>query len=136
MQVSMDVRQRRPHRERKKDDPGHHREVQIGVRVSRQGDTLLAATVHQQPLHPDREEIEIRQPERCRDQNSKHRRNDHLTSKPSAPGAQPDRDERLAERDDQNQAVPLGEVPGVDTPAAHANQDRPNKTHRDSRQPQ
>ena len=128
--------ERRSHPERKEHDPGDHREMQIRVCVSRQGDALLASVVHQQPLHPDREEIEIRQPERCRDQNSKHRRNDHLTSKPSAPGAQPDRNERLAEHDDHNQAVPLGEMREVDPPAAHANQDRPNKSHRDSRQPQ
>ena len=58
---------------------------------------------------------------------AEHRRHDHPAPSSVLARAEPDRDERLAERDDHDQAMPLGEMRRVDTPAAHAAEQRPDE---------
>jgi hypothetical protein len=65
------------------------------------------------PLATDREEVEVREPERGDDEEPEDRGHDL-----AQPDADPDRDERLAERDDQHQTVALREVRQLAVPAA------------------
>jgi hypothetical protein len=60
------VRERLFHRECEKDDAHHHRKMQIGVRIPRQRRACFTTSLleHLPPAH--REEVEVRQPERCR----------------------------------------------------------------------
>ena len=58
-QLVADVGEGRLRRERKQDDAGDHRQMQVRVEVPRQGDARRAASVAKQPLRPDREEIEF-----------------------------------------------------------------------------
>ncbi len=94
---------------------------------------LLSAS---KSLHAGREEVEIRQPERRRDDKTEHRRENHTAAEAGAPRTEPDRDQRLADRDDQNQAVTLGEVRGMNTPAARTDQNRAEERHQQADQPQ
>ncbi len=68
-------------------------------------------------LSADREEIEVREPEGGGDKQTEDRRDD-LAQADAGPGrADPDGDEGLAQRNDEHEAVPLGEVPRVHSPA-------------------
>src|SRR5207244_5197827 len=64
VELVADMRERRLHGESEEDDAGHHRQVQVGVDVTREGGALCAASVGEQLLPADREEVEVRQPER------------------------------------------------------------------------
>ena len=78
-----DVCERRLHREREQDDAGHHRQVQVGVDVARKGDALDAGSVGEQLLRADREEVEVRQPERGRHHEPEHGGDDHAGAEPA-----------------------------------------------------
>jgi hypothetical protein len=62
-QLVADVRDRCLQSKRKQHDPNNHRQVQVCVRVARQGNARSAASVGEQLLRPNREEVEVRQPE-------------------------------------------------------------------------
>ena len=50
VELVADVCERRLHREREEDDAGHHRQMQVGVDIAREGDALRAGSVGQQLL--------------------------------------------------------------------------------------
>ena len=77
VELVADVCERRLHREGEEDDAGDHRQMQVRVDVARKGDALCAASVGEQLLGADREEVEVRQPERRRDHEPEHGCDDH-----------------------------------------------------------
>ena len=127
VELVRDVCERRLHREREEDDAGHHRQMQVGVDIARKGDALT-------PLRSVRS---------CRARIGKKSKyasqNDVATTSPStaatitpvpspaASRAEADGDQRLADRDDHDQPVPLDEVRGLQAPAAHATEQRPEE---------
>ena len=69
----------------------------------------------QLPLRDDRDDVEVQPPHRGRDGEAEQPPDDYTGVKVVArPHAE--RDDRLAERDDHDQRVPLGEVPGGEPP--------------------
>jgi hypothetical protein len=56
------------HREREEHDAHDHREVQVGVQVTREGDARWAVGLSKELFAADREEVEVREPERCGDE--------------------------------------------------------------------
>ena len=117
VELLADVTDRRLQAECEEDDPGDHRQVEVAVGVQRKPVQLQAPRLHEPPPHEDRGDVEVEPPERRNNDDSKHRRRDHARTE-LEPGAEPDGDDRLAERDDDNQPVPLGEVLRRDPPAA------------------
>ena len=113
-----DMCERRLHREREEDDAGHHRQMQVGVDIARKGGALGAASVGEQLLAADREEVEVRQPERGRDHEPEHRGDDHAGADSAGSLAEADGDQGLADRDDHDQPVTLDEVRRLHAPAA------------------
>ena len=103
-------------------DAGDHREVEVAVRVQGDPVQLDPARLHQPPPREDRGDVEVEPPERGDDDDSEHRRGDHPRVQLEA-GANADRDDRLAERDQDDQSVSLGEVLGRDLPPATAADD-------------
>ena len=132
----LDVLERLLHAERDQHDPGDHREVQERVGVARDP-VLLAARLR-----------------RCRAvarPRARRRRSRATTSRrprrpergggddagvDACPGADADRDDRLAERDDDDQPVALGEVAWHQLPALRAEQHRPAHVERERERPQ
>ena len=117
LQRVLDVAERLLHAERDQHDAGHHREVQVGVRVAR--DLVLLA-----PLRP-------RKSRRSATSATTSKYSHHSAAATAIParaaattpastpvlGADADRHDRLAERDDHDQARALGEVAGHELPA-------------------
>jgi len=83
-QLMMNVRERRLHREGEEDDADDHRQMQVRVSVAGQCDLLDAASVGEQPLRADREEVEIGQPEGRSHGEPQHARDDLLGAEPAA----------------------------------------------------
>ena len=96
-------------------DASDHREVEIAVRVQGEPVQLNAARLPEPRPREDRGDIEVEPPERRHDDDSEHRRGDYPRVQLEA-GADADRDDRLAERDQDDQPVSLGEVLGRDLP--------------------
>src|ERR671918_1239673 len=103
--------------DREEDDPEHDRVVEEGVHVAREpGALLLARTVHRS-VDGELCEVEVGPPrgrsagERDRDRECEQRIAVELHR------GEPDRDDRLAEGDDHDQRVPLGEVRGENAEA-------------------
>ena len=117
-------------------DARHHREVQVRVRVPcehvarapfrRQGQ---ASCVH------ERDDVEVRPPQGGGEADPEHRRRDHAGGEID-PGTDTQRDDRLAERQDDDQAVALGEVPRHQLPPSHAEQRRAAPVDQDRDPPQ
>ena len=113
-----DVGERLLQPEREQHDPGDHREVQVGVGVAR--DLVALAALGGLRQAPRRR--------RARRRRSTSHHSAAATTMPSTAatttpastlglGADADRDDRLAQRDDHDQAVALGEVPRHELPA-------------------
>ena len=64
VQLLADVGERRLHREREQDDAGDHGQVEVGVDVAREGGPLGPPDPRAAAAETDREEVEIREPER------------------------------------------------------------------------
>jgi hypothetical protein len=64
--------------------------VQVGVDVARKSGALDAASVGQDLLGADREEVEVRQPERRRHREPEHCSDDHAGVEFSAPRPEAD----------------------------------------------
>ena len=79
------------HREREEHDARDHRQVQVGVDVAGDRNALLAAAFVQQLPSPNREEVEVGQPERHRDEEPEERGDDHVAVEPLIPRSEPDR---------------------------------------------
>ena len=100
----------RLHRERKENDADDHREMPVRVQVAGERHAVRALEVVEHPLHADREEVEVGEPERSGDENPEDRGHDLARPDADPCRTDPDRDERLAERDDHHEAVALREV--------------------------
>ena len=98
--------------------------MQVGVDVEGEGCALSAAAVDEHLLPADREEVEVRQPERGDHNQREYRGDDHTGAECGAPRAEADRDQRLADRNDHDQPMTLDEVRGLHAPAAHVGQER------------
>ena len=84
--------------------------MQIGVDVPREGDAVRSRSLAEQLLRADREEVEVRKPQRRRNDESEQRGHDLTSSEVGAPGPDADRDQRLADGDDHDQPVALDEM--------------------------
>ena len=116
----MSERLLRPHREHH--DPGHHRQVHVGERVARDRHLLGRRCGAQAPFRDDRHHVEVRPPERGDHGHAEQRADYHRRCRGDARGPHPQRNHRLAERDDDDQRVTLGEVAGLNPPALRAAQ--------------
>lgn len=92
-QLSVDVCERRLHSERKEHDAHDHWQVQVRVRIAGQCDLLDAASVVEQLLRADREEVEVRQPEGRGHGEPEHSGDDLFGAEPATPSPQADRGE-------------------------------------------
>src|SRR5436190_2554547 len=110
--------------ERDEDDPGHHREVEVGVRVAGQLVSLAPRRrAGEPPGRNQRHDVEVRPPQTGRQGDAQHRGGGDAGGQVCL-GADPDRDDRFAERDDDDQPVALGEVAGNELPALGAEEER------------
>ena len=91
--------------------------MQVGVDIASQRGAFGAASVGQHLLGADREEVEVREPERGRDRKPEHGGDDHAGADSAGSLAKPDGDQGLADRDDHDQPMTLGEVRRLHTPA-------------------
>lgn len=71
--------------------------------------TIRALPVAEQSLNSNREEIEASEPEPCRHEKAENRSDHFVESDADSRRADPDRDERLTQRDDQHETVALGD---------------------------
>ena len=108
---------RRLEAEGEEHDAGDHRQVEVAVGVQREPVQLEARRLYEPPPREDRGHVEVEPPERRDDDDSERRRHEYSRIQLEA-GAEADGDDRLAERDQDDQPVPLGEVLGRDPPAA------------------
>ena len=120
-----DMGERRLEREGEDDDPGHHRWVQVRIGVACERGALGAAPRCEQLLAADGEEVEVRQPERARDDQAEDGADDDARAEPGAASSDADGNERLADRDDDDEPVALDEVPRRNAPAAVLSDQRP-----------
>jgi hypothetical protein len=111
------VAERRLEAEGEEHDAGDHRQVEVAVRVQREPVQLEAARLHEPRAREDRGHVEVEPPERGDDDDAERSRHDHSRCE-LEPGSDADRNDRLAERDQDDQPVPLGEVLGRHAPAA------------------
>jgi hypothetical protein len=131
VELVSDMCKRRLHREREEDDANHHRQMQVGVDIARK-----SGAVGEQLLCPDREEVEVGQPERGRHHEPEDRGDDHTGAESSRPGPEADGDQGLADRNDHDQPVALDEVRRLHAPTAHATEERPEEADHDRDQPE
>ena len=96
---------------------GDHRQMEVAVGVQREPVQLQACRLHEPSPRDDRSHVEVEPPERGDDDDPEGRRHDYSRIQLEA-GPDADGDDRLAERDQDDQPVPLGEVLGRDPPAA------------------
>ena len=117
LQRIVDVLERLLDPERDQDDPGDHQEVQVRVGVARHLVLLAADRRALQPPRRDQgDDVEYIHHMRRREPDADH--GGHaLADAERLPDADPDRDDRLAQGDDHDQAVALGEVAGHELPA-------------------
>ena len=83
-------------------------------RARERGDT---AGFRKLPFRDERDDVEVRPPERCGHRDAQDRGSDHSRVQ-LASRADADRDDRLAEGDDDDEPVTLREMRGRYTPAA------------------
>ena len=91
--------------------------MEVAVGVQREPVQLQACRLHEPSPRDDRSHVEVEPPERGDDDDPEGRRHDYSRIQLEA-GPDADGDDRLAERDQDDQPVPLGEVLGRDSPAA------------------
>ena len=93
--------------------------MEVAVRVARHRELGGAGQLAQLPLRDDRDHVEVQPPHRGGDGEAEQPRHDRTRVELVA-RTHAERDDRLAERDDHDQRVTLGEVPGGETPALAA----------------
>ena len=122
--------------EREQLDARDHRQVQVRERVARERVADGAAQLSQPPAGERRHDVEVRPPEPGgRDHREHGGRPDRRVERMVA-GADADRDDRLAERDDHDQREALGEVGRVDAVAGDPGHERPAVVDREREDPQ
>ena len=109
--------ERRLEAEGKQHDPGDEDQVEVAVGVQREPVQLEAPRLDEPSPREDRGHVEVEPPER-RDDHDPERRPDDDPGLEDEPRTDADRDDRLAERDQDDQAVSLGEVLRRDPPAS------------------
>jgi hypothetical protein len=110
--------------------------MQVGVDIARKGGVLRAASVGEHLLSADREEVEVRQPERGRHHQPEHGGDDDAGAESGAPRPEADGDQELADRNDHDQPVTLDEVRGLHAPAAHPTEEPPEQADGERAQPE
>src|SRR5438034_713243 len=110
--------------------------MQVRVDVARKGGAFRAASLAEDLLAADREEVEVRQPKRGHDSQPEHSRDDRAGTEPGVPRPEADRDQGLTDRNDHDQPVTLDEVRGLHAPAARAAEERPEQADRERGQPE
>ena len=128
-----DVRHRLLDADREEDDAGDHRQVEVAVRVAGHPELCAARRLAEPPLRNQRDHVEVRPPERGGDGEAKQGSGDDAGIERGC--TDPDRHDRLAERDDHDQAVPLGEVAGREPPALAAAHVRAEQVDRERKRP-
>src|SRR5207244_269536 len=95
-----------------------------GVDVARECSALCAAPVAEHLFAADREEVEVRQPERSHYDQSEHSRDDYAGAEARTPRPEADGDQGLTDRNDHDQPVTLDEVRRLHAPTAQATEER------------
>ena len=101
-------------------DARDHRQVEIAVVVACESRTRRAARLRKLTLRADGVDVEVRPPERGDYDDAEDGGRDDAGRERNARGADADRDDRLAEGDDDDEAEALGEVRRRDAPALAA----------------
>ena len=131
-----DVLQHLLQAEREQDDAGDHRQVPVAVGVAREPRARLALCATQHPLGDQRDHVEVGPPQAARHRQPQDGRGDHGPRDRFPGHALADRHDRLPQRDDDDQAVSLGEMRrGVQPPAGGAREQRAAEIHHDDRHP-
>ena len=112
-----DVADRRLEAEGEEDDAGDHQQVEVAVGVQGEPVQLDALRLHEPPPREDRGYVEVEPPERRDDDDCERGGQQHSRIQLEA-GAEADGDNRLAEGDQDDEPVPLGEVLRRNPPAA------------------
>ena len=136
LELGVDVGERLLQAEGEQHDPGHHRQVEVVERVARELVALLDVDARQPALGRDRDDVEVEPPE-ARHRREPHEHSDHRADVVQLVAhADAERDERLAERDDHDEAVPLGEVVRAQLPPLGAGDERCSDVDRDRDRPE
>ena len=96
------------------DDARDHRQVEVAVRVAGHRELRVPGRLAQPALGDERDDVEVRPPQRRRDGEAEQRGRDDTGVEHGRADA--DRHDRLAQGDDHDQAVTLGEVTGGEPP--------------------
>ena len=104
------------------DDAGDHREVEVGIRVAGEGVAVRSfGGLHEAAFGDDGDDVEVDPPKRGGEADAEdggeHDRSGELDVSAGA-----DRDDGLAEGEDDHEVVPLGEVSGHELPVLDARQ--------------
>ena len=127
--------ERRLEAEGEQHDPGDEGQVEVAVGVQREPMQLEAPRLDEPSPREDRCHIEVEPPER-RDDHDPERCPDDDSRLENEPRPDAYGDDRLAERDEDDQTVPLGEVLGCDPPASSdADDDRAEVVDRERDDP-
>jgi hypothetical protein len=105
-----DVLDRLLQAECEQDDARDHRQVEVAVAVACESHARCAARLRELTLRADGVDVEVRPPERGDDDDAEDGCRDDAGRERNAGGADADRDDRLAEGDDDDEAVAFGEV--------------------------
>ena len=130
-----DVAQGLLHPQGHQHDARHHHEVQVGVGVA--GHLVLDAPdlrLLQTPGGDQGDDVEVDPPLRGGQADPERRRRGDPGVDPDL-GADPDGDDRLPERDQDDQPVALGEVPGLELPALRAEEVGPCDVEHERQRP-
>jgi hypothetical protein len=112
-QALVDVAERLLDAEDQGHDPGHHREVQQRVVVARDARLHPTRARAHPALGHERYNVDVRPPQRHRDGHAEQGSRADLRPEVEALGAHADGDDRLGERDEDDEPVTPGEVTGV-----------------------
>jgi hypothetical protein len=80
--------------------------------------------------------VEVHPPQRRREEHPEHCHCDDCRVDGGVGGADADRHDRFAERDDHDQAMSFGEVAGYEAPTGRAEQERSQQVAQDGDEPQ
>ena len=136
VEVLVVVGDRRLQAEGDEDDPGDHQQVDVGVGVA--GELVLRPPdlgFAEPPGRDQGDDVEVGPPERRGEEDAEHGGGADPEVE-GAGGADPDRDDRLAEGDDDDQAVALGEVAGDELPALGAEEVGTGHVEEDRQRPE
>ena len=122
--------------DREEDDSRDHHEVEVAVRVAGEGRLLGPRRPPELLLDHDRDPVEVRPPERGRDGHPEDCRRDHTRRERNPRRSDSEGDDRLADGDDHDQAVPLGEVAGREAPSLPTAHDHAEVVDRERGDPQ